>query len=428
MTTYIKFPEGEPQQVTKRTDLEKDPLQELLRKFWRHSACAICQCRVEVELKMKIVRKPTCGKAKVVGTTPPSSAGGEVSKAAEAEFYLRRDHKTIDQHAPGCPFVLALRDKSKVDRVRKKIPTSAFGPQRHYSEHREYSLRSGGAFVGKNLGKFNDFCNDAINETCYLAAMVAGYPFGVPTIKVFLSCLGNQILTCKDMAEAGATPFDAAIGNGCRLEFGLCSFDGFDGPFPISSDILQMPLVTAEMDESLRSRSYTMDEALFKRTARHVRRRNHSLKPPYVWIGITSPGNRLERIWLWSVVVRSGRILIVDSEPESLFAANAIRNGRLVYKVRSVDDANLLIKWIAPDAPLLLTKCDYLTWNGRILKIVEVVRCPLSDDEYWTGLRSKEHRRGGYLKIKEGGKMDYLRADMNLPLTKHLFAEPDLPF
>jgi hypothetical protein len=428
MKTQLQFADGQSYPVTDRTDLDKQPLSDLLQKFWKHRISPTCGCRGKIILNMEIVRKPTCAKAwRGSGSVLPS-AGAAPAKVKVDEYYVRRDHETIDQHAPDCPFSLVRRDQSTLHRGERKVPLSAFGPLRDRSGSREHSNDNGGANAGQNLGTFNEFCNEAIDETCYIAARLAGETFGTPSTKVFFSCLGNEIRTFKGMTEDGMTPFDAANRKGCRLEFGLCRSDFIGGSFPESTGSLRVPLSTANMDGDLLDRTYIMKKTVFDRVTKHVRRRSYSLEAPYVWIGIISPDRRIERIWLWSVVVCRGKILLTDSRPENLFAANAVQKGNAVYKVRSVDDANLLIQSIIPDAPLLVTQCDFITWNGRILTIVEVVHCSANDKGYLKRLEKKERQKGGYLEIKAGGMLDYLRADMDSPETQSLFADPDQEF
>jgi hypothetical protein len=62
------------------------------------------------------------------------------------------------------------------------------------------------------------------------------------------------------------------------------------------------------------------------------------------------------------------------------------------------------------------------------LTIVEVVHCSANDKGYLKRLEKKERQKGGYLEIKAGGMLDYLRADMDSPETQSLFADPDQEF
>jgi hypothetical protein len=126
------------------------------------------------------------------------------------------------------------------------------------------------------------------------------------------------------------------------------------------------------------------------------------------------------RYWQWPVVVFMNKIVLRDSDPEGEFVVGGMLNGEEVYKVRSIEFANQLIHRIAPRAGPLLSRCDYLTWNRKIIRIIEVVKCDENKKAYWKGLLNKEDQKGGYYDLAKHRKLRYERVDLRswLPLFR----------
>jgi hypothetical protein len=87
-----------------------------------------------------------------------------------------------------------------------------------------------------------------------------------------------------------------------------------------------------------------------------------------------------------------------------------------VFKPRNLDVTNALLRTLVPEAGPILSSCDFLLWDGRLLTIVEVVKRDEAENEkdYWKRLKDKETQKGGYLDLQIADKLVYERVDMRL--------------
>jgi hypothetical protein len=379
-----------------------------------------------------------------------ADAGAETATETEdkRKVYFRRDSKTSQLHK-NCLNALTRRDRTRELRGDRKYPVTIFGPPRRRPKSQPFEIRNKGAHTGANLGNFASFCNVVLNRATHKAALLSDTPFGTPSPQTVFSCLANEILTFKDLANPSLDPFEAAEENKCRVEFGLCDYPDFGrhlkggdgGPF-------QLAVQVSDMNGELRPYSYSMDATIFAAAAKQIQRHKFFLQPPFVWIGIISSDGSFVRYWQWPAVVSLGKLLMKDSEPEADFATDTLLIGKVVYKVRSIEDANKLLHLLVPEAGPLLSKCDFIIWDGHIATIVEVVKhgkdselvsgttagippgsaqdpTSNSDSEksviqkrrYWRNLKKKEDQKGGYHDLEIPGKVEYRHEDMGSQLS-----------
>ena len=453
MKIDIIFYDGTRLPITERADYNKPTSQKIMRAHKCDPLHGRCSCRDDIELLMDIAFAPREPDDASPGGSPVEDGAGAGAipltvSAEERVVDFRRDPKTSGLHPEGCPNSLVRRDRTKELRGDRKYPVSLFGPPRQRDKSQPCEFRNGGASAGSNLGKYADFCNVVLNAATHKAALMSGEPFGTPTTRMLFSSVTSVITDFRDLAEPSLSPFEAAETKGCRLEFGLCEYQGFGRPFNGVGGIMPLPVMIANENGELRPGSYLMDAVTYAAAAKHIHRYNVPLSPPFAWIGVISSSGRYVRFWQWPAAISLGKILIVDSDPEADFAAEELLNGQAVYKVRSIEDGNRLLHLLVPEAGPLLSKCDFIIWDGRVATIVEVVKHGEDDEmipkpiaetspggaqhpssdlaskksvverrRYWRRLKRKETQKGGYHDLEIRGKLKYKRADMGTQLS-----------
>jgi hypothetical protein len=448
----IVFSNGDELSVKKRDDYNEPEAQKLMKAHKSDPIAPICTCRTDIFLPMAIAFFPREKKAAPsCGSSDEDAADAGAETATETEdkrrVYFRRDPKTSQLHK-NCPNALTRRDRTRELRGDRKYPVSLFGPPRRRTKGQPFEVRNNGSRTGANLGNYASFCNVVLNRATHEAALLSGAPFGTPSPQTVFSCLAKEILAFKDLVDPSLNPLEAAEKKNCRLEFGLCDYPDFGRPLKGGDGgPFQLAVQVADTNGELRPSSYSMDATIFAAAAKQIQRHNFFLQPPFVWIGIISSDASIVRYWQWPAVVSLGKLLMKDSEPEADFATDALLIGKVVYKVRSIEDANKLLHLLVPEAGPLLSKCDFIIWDGRIATIGEVVKhgkdselvsktteeippgsaqdpTSTSDSEksavqkrrYWRNLKKKEDQKGGYHDLEIPGRLEYRREDMGSQL------------
>ena len=423
MKIKIIFSDDVELDIADRADYYKPKVQEILRAH-RTDRRVKCNCREDVgALLMHIVLVPETKNAFAEGQGETPGTGGNAGcnsakdELEKRKLYLRRDAKTSHLHARGCPNTLRFRDETKASRGEKEYPLSIFGPPRK-STSQAFGFSKDGGGTGRHLGDFPAFCNHVINAAAYEAGSLARKPFGTPSPQLLFASLFKQILEFKMLSRATVTPFQAAEAKKCRLEFGLCRYKAFGPTIPFPTGDLFLPVSIADEEGRLRDASYCMEQEVFKNASDQVRRLNSYINPPYLWIAIISSSQRIVRYWQWPVVIYGDNIVLTDSNPETEFVIEALWRGEVVFKVRTVEAANAVIRLLVPEAGPILSKCDFITWNGRFAALIEVVKRDEDEDEddYWSRLKTKECQKGGYLDLQIPRKLGYERVDMRFQL------------
>jgi len=373
-----------------------------------------------VRLPMQIVPVP-CDekKSSEVCSDYSASPSGQREKESPDDivpirFYVRRNPETSGYHAKDCPNTLRFRDKTKILEGERRYPLSIFGVPRS-SLSKKFGFHKDGAVTGKNLGDFSEFCNHVTNAAADEAVQLAGKPFGTPSPQLFFKTLYKQIRGFNKLTRAEIDPFQAAEDKSCRLEFGICEYTSFGVTVPFQMVEIPLLLTIACQETEFRQVSYFFSSELLERASDQVRRYKSCISPPYLWIGIVSD-QRIVRYWQWPVVFTSRHVVLTDSNPESEFVMAALWRELQVFKPRNLDVTNALLRTLVPEAGPILSSCDFLLWDGRLLTIVEVVKRDEAENEkdYWKRLKDKETQKGGYLDLQIADKLVYERVDMRL--------------
>jgi hypothetical protein len=404
----IQFPDGNRIKITKRSDYKAESVQKLLEAHKGNPLGVRCWCRLDRILRM------------LIATTPLESAESQVTEESASDFkpavkrtyYLRRDHQTSGAHAEGCPNSLYRRDRTWEQRGDRKYPLSLFGEPKTRPRTCAYAIRNGGATTGTNLGDYANWCNAVVKPATHKAALLSGTPFGTPSAKTLFACIAAEILAFGDLVDPSLNPFAVAEKKGCRIEFGLCEYANFGNPPDVDGVPIMLDVLVADANGNLHPGVYSMDAKVLAAAGRQIKRHKNHLHPPYVWIGVISEGTRIVRYWQWPAVLSFGKLLLKDSEPEADFTADALMDGKAVYKVKSIEDANALLRLLVPGAGPLLSLCDHITWDGRVATIVEVVKRRADKSKYWRDLKKKEEQPGGYHDLVIKGRLCYERKDM----------------